>query len=94
MSDEESTGRTFTAFLLGAAVGVVAGLLFAPRAGRQNRERLKDWAKELEDTADELLHEGREKGEALLREAVQQGKEKIKKTVNDARSKINDPLND
>jgi len=36
---EESTSRKKGGFIVGAALGVAAGLLFAPRPGRETREQ-------------------------------------------------------
>lgn len=33
-------------FLVGTAVGATLGVLYAPRAGDENRRRLADWIKE------------------------------------------------
>lgn len=42
-------------FIFGAVAGTVAGVLLAPKAGKETREDIKDW-----------LAERREKGSALL----------------------------
>lgn len=51
MSDRESGG--FGAFLLGLAVGAVAGLLFAPEAGQGTRRKLSRRLQDLRDFAED-----------------------------------------
>ena len=44
-------------FVFGAAVGVAAGLLFAPRSGDETRQLIKDKSKEYSDDLAEKLDE-------------------------------------
>lgn len=57
MSERESGG--FGAFLLGIAVGAVAGFLFAPEAGEDTRRKLSKRLKNLRDAAEEKADEVR-----------------------------------
>ena len=61
MSDRESGGGGggFGAFLLGIAVGAVAGFLFAPEAGEDTRRKLSKRLKNLRDAAEEKADEVR-----------------------------------
>ena len=45
------TGDTFLALLIGAAIGVGVGILFAPDKGEKTREKLKDGFDDLKDQA-------------------------------------------
>lgn len=68
MSREDS-GTNVVFFLLGAAVGAAAGILLAPKAGKETREQLADW-----------LDERRERGAELyekIKEAVPEKKDAI-----------------
>jgi gas vesicle protein len=63
-------------FLAGAAIGAAAGLLFAPKSGRDTRELVS-----------KTTHEGREAVEKSGRELMEKGKELYdqgKKIVDDA----------
>ncbi|MBW4467934.1 MAG: YtxH domain-containing protein [Pegethrix bostrychoides GSE-TBD4-15B] len=55
MSDRTNAGGIFVGgLLLGAAAGAVAGLLFAPKAGRETRELLRQSADALPELAEDL----------------------------------------
>lgn len=87
MSDHENLNKSLLVFLLGAAVGVAAGLLIAPRSGKETRKRLARWGEDIEDKGEELLEEGQglfEKG----KEAVQQKAENIQKAVESVVNKV------
>lgn len=58
MSDREG-GSGFGAFLLGVAVGAVAGFLFAPEAGDDTRRKLGKRLRNLRDVAEEKVDEVR-----------------------------------
>lgn len=75
---DQGKGLSFGAgFLLGAAVGAILGLLFAPQPGRQTRELLKT-------RGDELGAKARE----TLREAWLQGKETATRVGAELREKL------
>jgi gas vesicle protein len=54
MENSKDTGKLIGAMLLGAAIGVGIGVLFAPNKGSETRKKivdgLKDIAEELNDT--------------------------------------------
>jgi|KBSSwiStaDraftv2_1062776.scaffolds.fasta_scaffold94798_3 gas vesicle protein len=58
---ERRSGSSFTAFLLGAAVGAVAALLFAPAAGAETRAKMKKFTKDATREAKKRFEQGREK---------------------------------
>ncbi len=72
-----STVKTMTFLFIGGAVlGTVAGLLFAPKTGRETRKEIKHYAmkvqKDVADTAQRTkagIEAALEKGRALLAEA-------------------------
>jgi gas vesicle protein len=53
-SNSNSSGVFIGGFLIGAAVGTVAGLLSAPRSGRETRQLLKKSADALPELAEDL----------------------------------------
>lgn len=64
MSREDSSS-SLASFLLGAVAGAVAGVLLAPKSGKETREQLVDW-----------LEERRAKGEKLLAKVKDEGAHK------------------
>jgi gas vesicle protein len=80
MADERgSTAVVFLAFLGGAALGAVAGLLLAPQSGQASREQLRGYARRAEDNLRDLAGQAGE----VLGEVLDQGKEFVetKKSV-------------
>jgi len=53
MSNERTNG--ILGFLAGAAVGAALGVLFAPRSGKQTRERIRNKASDVKDEMDDLI---------------------------------------
>ncbi len=51
----DNSDRTLLAFIVGAAAGVLAGLLFAPEDGEKTRRRISKKAQELKDELQENL---------------------------------------
>lgn len=54
-------GHSFTAFLLGAAVGAVAALLFAPASGAETRSRMKKFTRDATREAKRRFEQGRQR---------------------------------
>jgi gas vesicle protein len=85
-------------FVLGVGVGVVVGVLFAPKTGEETRELLKNKAdegkeylkkrgSELRETAGEVLERGRDvvgRQKDTLAEAMAAGKQAYRETVHPA----------
>ncbi|MBI4422458.1 MAG: YtxH domain-containing protein [Elusimicrobia bacterium] len=69
MAESNSGESSILALLVGGALGVAAGLLLAPRSGRETRERLADWLEDNREKTRDLLERGRE--------AVSEKKDKV-----------------
>jgi gas vesicle protein len=54
MSNSDSGSRFSIGLILGLAVGVALGFLFAPRTGKETRELVKDKAADVSETAKDL----------------------------------------
>jgi len=65
MSDSGSGGEFFVGFFIGALVGGVAALLFAPLSGDETRKYVQDRGIELKDRAADLSVQARERAEKL-----------------------------
>lgn len=70
----ENGGFGLFGFLLGAAAGAVAGVLLAPRSGKETRARVKEWLEDRREKGQELVSKLREEKESLST-AVKAGKE-------------------
>ncbi|MEJ2003416.1 MAG: YtxH domain-containing protein [Cyclobacteriaceae bacterium] len=85
-----NSGNTMLAFLIGAAAGGLAGVLFAPDKGSNTRDRLSyrlhTYRKTLEDLLDDLVTE--------KNGAFSEAKTHGEKVVNDAREKAERLLED
>lgn len=51
------TKKALQGFLIGAAAGVVAGILLAPASGKESRKKLNDSAKDLKGKLNNQLDE-------------------------------------
>ncbi len=71
-----STGKFLTGFVIGGAIGAIAGILLAPKAGAETREQLaqnakeaakrtKETVKEIQDKADDVISDLQKKGEEI-----------------------------
>lgn len=71
----DDKGAILTAFVLGGIVGAVAGLLLAPKSGKETREDLCDWM-------DDTLTKSKDTLEVMgenIREGMHTGKNKLAK---------------
>ncbi|MEW6246948.1 MAG: YtxH domain-containing protein [Nitrospirota bacterium] len=70
--DSGMSGMTVLfAFVSGALLGTMAGLLLAPKSGEETRRELRGYARKAEE---EILEEARE-ARAALDEAIERGKQ-------------------
>jgi gas vesicle protein len=76
---KQSSGLLIGGFLLGTAVGTVAGLLYAPRAGRETRQLLKKSADTLPELAEDLSTSLQLQADRLSESAVRQWDETLEK---------------
>jgi gas vesicle protein len=67
--DQCSTSNTALAFLAGAIVGALAGILLAPKSGTEARRSIKDYA---DKTEHDILEKAKE-ARAALNELIEQG---------------------
>jgi len=79
-NDKDSSSNTFLIGLtLGAAVGFLSGVLFAPKAGNETRAIIMDTGREWKEKAEELTSTTKER----LSKATTKGKETITDLHND-----------
>lgn len=87
---KKSSGSTFMAFLFGAAVGAVAGVLYAPDKGSNTRDRLSYRLDKYRKTLEELLEDLMNDEESAFSAAKTHGEQ----VVNDAKEKAERLLED
>ena len=58
-SPRRSRAYGILGFLAGAAIGAAIGVLFAPRSGKETRERMAGKARATKDELDEFINEAR-----------------------------------
>jgi gas vesicle protein len=69
--DSNYSAGTWSAFVIGAAVGAAAALILAPATGRDTRAYLRR-------RGNELGHDAMERGRELGREAMEHGRETLR----------------
>lgn len=81
---ECSASGTALAFLAGAIVGAVAGILLAPKSGAETRRAIKSYA---DQTEDEIIEKAKE-ARAALDETIERGKRYVEEKRADAEAAI------
>ena len=71
--DKNALVYLLAGFGLGALIGAVAGLLFAPKAGEETRHELADRMKELKSKTEDYVSEQRAKRRSLTGEPDEAG---------------------
>ena len=85
-----SKGKFALGAVIGAAAGVVAGILTAPKSGKETRADLKAKADDLKQQADKTAAEAKKKGEKVYKETRKQVETAVDgglKTVGDYRER-------
>lgn len=74
-----SVGRFFTGVLVGAALGAVAGILLAPKSGKETREMLGEMASDMAKKTDETVQDIKRKADTLITDAQEKSEEIMNK---------------
>jgi gas vesicle protein len=90
MSQTEYKATTTLAFIAGIGAGMAAGILFAPRAGEETRQQLKDKAQEARTKAKRKMDEER----ATLKDRADEVKAKARKVAEEGRHVAKDVAKD
>ena len=64
-----SASKIITAFVAGAAVGAVLGVLFAPEKGSETRNKIQEEGKKMADALKSKIQEAKDKFEKYAGEA-------------------------
>lgn len=73
------SNKFFLATVIGAVVGAIGGLLFAPQSGKKTREDLKKMAMKLGKEVQETVKDTKEKVEEVFGKATEETIKKYKK---------------
>jgi gas vesicle protein len=87
---ENQQGHFFMGFLIGGALGALAGIFFAPKSGRELRSDLKEKGSELLKDAKEVYADAGAKAKEIIEEARHRADELKKEAdryLSDARQK-------
>jgi len=84
-----SAGKFLAGFLVGGAIGAVAGILLAPKSGEETRQMLADGAKDALKRADETVKQIQSKADDVVSDMQKKGEE-IKEKLQDLINKQKD----
>lgn len=80
------SGTKFLAgFLVGGAIGAIAGILLAPKSGEETRALIAETAKDVTKRAEDTVKEIQEKADDVVSEMQKKGdelKEKLQNMIN------------
>lgn len=65
--NNRSTGNFITGLILGAVIGLAAGMLYAPQPGSETRELLKEKAEKVKEKAKEVAQKVRHTTEEITK---------------------------
>jgi len=70
-----SVSRFLAGFVVGGAIGAIAGILLAPRSGEETRQILADTAKDMARKADETAKQIQSKADDAVSDLQKKGEE-------------------
>ena len=70
-----SAGKFIAGFIVGGAIGAVAGILLAPKSGEETRNEIANGAKEMLRKADETAKQIQSKTDDAIGELQKKGEE-------------------
>lgn len=74
-----SAGKFLSGFIVGGALGAIAGILLAPKAGEETRDILCDTSKEVIKKTDKTVKEIQDKADTVVSDLQQKGDEIMEK---------------
>lgn len=80
-----SVGKFLAGFVVGGAIGAIAGILLAPKSGEETRALIADTAKDMTQRANETVKEIQSKADDAVSEMQKKGdelKEKLQNMIN------------
>lgn len=86
-----SAGKFLAGFIVGGAIGAIAGVLLAPQSGEETREMLNDASKDIAKKTDKTVKDIQNKAENVVSELQQKGDEimdKIQTLINKQKNEV------
>lgn len=77
-----SVGKFLSGFIVGGALGAIAGILLAPQTGEETRELLCDTSKDVIQKTDKTVKEIQDKADTIVSDLQQKGDEIMEKIQN------------
>ena len=77
-----STGKFLAGFVVGGAIGAIAGILLAPQSGEETRDLLCDASKDAVRKTDKTVKDIQDKADSVVTEMQQKGDEIMEKIQN------------
>lgn len=77
-----SAGKFLAGFIVGGALGAIAGVLLAPQAGEETRELLSDASKDVVKKTDKTVKNIQDKADTVVSELQTKGDEIMEKIQN------------
>lgn len=74
-----SAGKFLAGFIVGGAVGAIAGLLLAPQSGEETRDMLSDASKDVVKKTDKTIKEIQDKADTVVSDMQKKGDEIMEK---------------
>lgn len=93
--NENQRGHFFSGFLIGSFLGVLAGIFFATKSGKELRSDIKDKGSEVLKDATDIYTDASAKAKEIIEEAKHQAKELKKEAdrhLSEARQKAKEIL--
>ena len=88
-----SAGKFFAGFIVGGAIGAIAGILLAPKSGEETRALLADGAKDAMRRADETVKQIQSKADDVVSDMQRKGeeiKEKLQDLINKQKETVSE----
>ena len=86
-----SAGKFLAGFVVGGALGALAGILLAPQSGEETREILSDASKDVAKKTDKTVKDIQEKADAVVSD-LQQKSDEIMEKINALINKQKDEI--
>lgn len=92
-----SATKFLAGFIVGGAIGALAGVLLAPKSGEETRQLIADGAKEMVDRANETVKEIQSKADDVVSDMQKKGdeiKDKLQHMIDNQKGKAEAAVKD